>query len=153
MDAFTTKWCSEKKFNVPQVYSLKEVTAYIYSKFDFLPGTKPKIRNHKPTCTVTGSIINFICRASIWTQNSREWWRVPKSQNPTTSFGRTESLWQMNDRRTHQFLYNKKDIKLRLCYGLGMDMVHPDFPFQSNQVFDWPVLHFSSLGVAILNKV
>ena len=23
-------------------------------------------------------IINFICRASIWTQNSREWWRVPE---------------------------------------------------------------------------
>ena len=45
----------------------------LYSKFDFLPGTKPKIRNHKPTCTVTGLIINFICRASIWTQNSREW--------------------------------------------------------------------------------
>ena len=54
-------------------FILKEVTAYIYSKFDFLPGTKPKIRNHKPTCTVTGLIINFICRASIWTQNSREW--------------------------------------------------------------------------------
>ena len=41
--------------------ALKEVTAYIYSKFDFLPGTNQKIRNHKPTCTVTGLIINFIC--------------------------------------------------------------------------------------------
>ena len=29
----------------------------------------------------------------------------------------------------HQFLYNKKDISL--CYGLGVDMVHQDFPFQS----------------------
>ena len=59
----------------------------------------PKTRNQKPTCTVTGLIINLICWASIWTQNSREWWRVPKLQNPTTSFGQTESLWQMNDRR------------------------------------------------------
>jgi len=25
---------------------------------------------------------------------------VPKSQNPTTSFGRTESLWQADDRRS-----------------------------------------------------
>ena len=30
---------------------------------------------------------------------------------------------------THQFLYNKKEISL--CYGLGMDMVHQDFPFLS----------------------
>ena len=28
----------------------------------------------------------------------------------------------------HQFLYNEKHISL--CYGLGMAMVHPDFPFQ-----------------------
>ena len=31
--------------------------------------------------------------------------------------------------RPHQFLYNKKNTSL--CYGLGMDMVHQDFSFQS----------------------
>ena len=48
-------------FNVfTNVKKLKEVTAYIYSKFDFLPGTNQKNQKpHKPTCTVTGLIINF----------------------------------------------------------------------------------------------
>ena len=72
---------------------IKGVTGYIVMIWNSGPSRISEFLKSKSH----GLIINFVCRASIWTQISRKWWRVPESQIPTTSFGQTKGLWQKKD--------------------------------------------------------